>query len=211
MSSLLDIYLDEVAAQLDALPVKRRSEELREIRQHLRNAVTVNRERGQSEDDAVANAVQQFGTPKDLGNNLVWAWRREEKLNRRSFWGAAIFSSAVCVFGEFLLMPLMLGMGFSFQKPVHSPTEWLWWLIGYRFAGPIFVGLMTSLVFSRQAGFGGVLGPVLYFALCMPASFHQLDNLAALCLQNGLVILIVTSAGRRVRQAWNVRKQLVRG
>ena len=210
MSSLLDVYLDEVAAKLNALPMKRRTEELREIRQHLLNAVTVNKELGQSKEDAAANAVLQFGTPQDLGENLVWAWRREEKLNCRSFWGAAIFSSVVCVFGEFLFRPLA-ELGFNFHSSVHSPERWLWWLICFRFAGPIFVGLMTSLVFSKRAGFGGVLGPMLYFALCIPASFHQLDNIAILCLQNVLVTLIVTSAGRHVRHIWNARKRLVRG
>ena len=47
MHSLLDGYLEQVAACLSALPAKRRADELREIRQHLQNAVTANRERGQ--------------------------------------------------------------------------------------------------------------------------------------------------------------------
>ena len=209
MPSPLDAYLDEVTAQLTALPVKRRTEELREIRQHLLNAVTVNKELGQSEEEAAQNAVTQFGTPEDLGENLVWAWRREEKLNKRSFWSTAVFSLAVCVFGEFLLL-MFEKPYFNFQSSIHSPAEWLWWIICFRFAGPIFIGLVTSLIFPKRAGFGGVFGPGLYFALCIPASFHQLDNVAMLCLQNGLVILIVTGAGRRARQAWSKRKRTIR-
>lgn len=46
MHNPLETYLSEVAAQLKPLPTKRRSEELREMRQHLLNAVTVNRELG---------------------------------------------------------------------------------------------------------------------------------------------------------------------
>lgn len=79
----LEAYLEQVAAHLSALPTKRRNEELREMRQHLLNAVTVNRELGQPEEDAVANSVMQFGTPEDLGNNLVWAWRRGEARNKK--------------------------------------------------------------------------------------------------------------------------------
>lgn len=210
MYSPLDTYLQQVAAQLNALPVKRRTEELREVRQHLLDAVMVNREMGQAKESAALDAVTQFGSPEDLGESLVRAWEREEKLNKRSFWGAAIFSLAVCVFGEFLFRPLA-ELGFNFHSSVRSPEQWLWWLVCFRFAGPIFVGLMTSLVFSKRAGFGGIVGPALWFALCIPASFHQLDNVAVHCLQDGLVILIITIAGRHVRQARSVRKQLVRG
>ncbi len=76
MHTLLESYLAEVAAHLNTLPVKQRTEELGEMRQHLLNAVTVNQELNQSEEDAAASAVAQFGTPKDLSENVVWAWRR---------------------------------------------------------------------------------------------------------------------------------------
>jgi len=87
MHTLLENYLAEVAAHLSVLPTKRRNEELREMRAHLENAVIVSRELGHSEDDAA-----QFGTPQDLGDNLVWAWQRERTLNKRSLAGAVITS-----------------------------------------------------------------------------------------------------------------------
>ena len=90
MHILLETYLSEVAAHLSALPPSRRSEELREMRTHLENAVIVNRELGQSEEEAAQNAVAQFGTPQDLGENVVWAWRRGETRSKRSFWGAVV-------------------------------------------------------------------------------------------------------------------------
>ena len=76
MHSLLEAYLSEVEAHLGALPTKRRAEELREMRTHLENAVIVNRELGQSEEEAARSAVAQFGTAQDLGENVAWAWRR---------------------------------------------------------------------------------------------------------------------------------------
>ncbi len=89
MHSLLEDYLAEVAAHLGPLPLKRRNEELREMRAHLENAVIVNREQGQSEDEAAQSAAMQFGMPQELGENVVRAWRRGEMRSRRRFWGAA--------------------------------------------------------------------------------------------------------------------------
>ncbi len=125
MHSPLEAYLDQVAVHLSALPAKRRTEELREMRQHLLNAITVNRELGQSKEDAAANAVMQFGTPEDLGDNLVWAWRREEKLNKRSFWGAAALALALTFWPGLptriasLAMPLFTRQPYPWQAEVR--------------------------------------------------------------------------------------------
>ncbi len=90
MHILVEGYLSKVAAHLSALPAKRRADELREMGTHLENAVIVNREMGQTEDEAARNAIAQFGTPEALGKNVVWAWWRGERLSRRSFWGAVV-------------------------------------------------------------------------------------------------------------------------
>ncbi len=79
MHKVIESYLSEVAAHLSALPTKQRTEELREMRLHLENAVIVSRELGQSEEEAAQSIVAQFGTPKDLGENVVQVWRRGEK------------------------------------------------------------------------------------------------------------------------------------
>jgi hypothetical protein len=90
MHSLLEQYLSEVAVQLKPLPPKRRDEELREMRQHLLNAVTVNLEQGLTEDDAVAKALKQFGSPQAVAQDTVMAWRREFKAKMQSFCGTAL-------------------------------------------------------------------------------------------------------------------------
>ncbi len=76
MHSLLEAYLGEVAAHLSALPPARRTEELREMRTHLENAVVVGRELGRTEDEAAREALAQFGTPGETGEKLVQAWKR---------------------------------------------------------------------------------------------------------------------------------------
>ena len=114
MHSQLETYLSEVAARLGALPAKRRDEELREMRAHLENAVIVNREMGQSEDEAARTAVAQFGAARDLGENIVWAWRRGRMLNRRIFWVAVVSTPLT-------LLALMLAIS---HLP-NAPIPWL--------------------------------------------------------------------------------------
>ncbi len=148
MHTLLDAYLDQVAAHLSALPAKRRNEELREMRQHLQNAVTVNRELGQSEEDAIQNAVTQFGTPEDLGGNLVWAWRRERMLNKRSFWVAAACTFVIMFFMPLLAVALPFGPWFPTSTGVSSP---------------LITGVVCGGFFSKRGLAGTTLGMTLYY------------------------------------------------
>ncbi len=152
MHNLLENYLSEVAAHLNALPVARRNEELREMRTHLENAVIVNRELGQSEDEAAQNAVAQFGTPQELGENLVWAWRRGELSHKKSFLGAAVSTVVLLNLLPFLavllyclVIPVVTWMRNTGHWPeaavmtflfsiVDAPT---WWLIG-AISGRVF-------------------------------------------------------------------------
>jgi len=102
MHSLLETYLSEVASQLSAMPVTRRNEELREMRTHLENAVIVNREMGQSEDEAAQTAVGQFGPSNELAHSLAWAWGRgERKRNKGPFWRTIGGLAALCVYEGF--------------------------------------------------------------------------------------------------------------
>jgi len=152
MHSLLEEYLSEVAIHLSALPAKRRNEELREMRAHLENAVIVSRELGQSEDEAAQNAVAQFGTPQDLGENVVWAWRRGELSRKKSFLGAAVSTVVLLNLLPFLavllyclVIPVVTWMRDAGHRPdaavmaflfliVDTPT---WWLIG-AISGRVF-------------------------------------------------------------------------
>jgi len=95
MHSLLETYLSEVAAQLSALPAKKCNEELREMRAHLENVFAAYRQQGKTEDEAAQNAVAQFGVPEPVGRDTVLAWRRGQRMNGRSFWGAATLALAL--------------------------------------------------------------------------------------------------------------------
>ncbi len=94
MHSLLENYLAAVRARLTALPAERREEEMREMRSHLENAVIVNRELGQSEDEAAATALIQFGSAEEASESIRWAWDRDsQKSSAKAFgFGAAIWT-----------------------------------------------------------------------------------------------------------------------
>lgn len=75
MHKQLEDYLTEVARQIGSIPKPRRDEELKEMREHLVSAIAANRELGQSEDVAAANALKEFGTPAEAALHVVRAWR----------------------------------------------------------------------------------------------------------------------------------------
>lgn len=163
MHTLLELYLSEVAAFLQPLSPQRRDEELQEMRQHLLNAIIVNREMGQSEDEAAKSAVAQFGTPTAVGENVVWAWRRQarqrtRRLLRKQNWRGFVWMNGVWgayfIFEGFrhphdvarsiyLLASLMLATGFSLLPLKYTPA----WLFLKR--GPLrltWCGLITACV-----------------------------------------------------------------
>lgn len=156
MHTLLEVYLEQVAAHLSALPPKRRNEELREMRQHLLNAVTVNRELGQSEEDAAVNAVMQFGTPEDLGDNLVWAWRRERTLNQKSLISSALISLlGLCLIifvapsgAAYVLDPLVIHHHWSALE-IHA-----FLLLTYDLPLYSLLGAATGFFFPKRAAQG---------------------------------------------------------
>lgn len=137
MHNRLEDYLEEVTKQLGSLPAERRDEELREMRQHLQEAVANSREQGLSEGQAVAAALTRFGTPKEAARSVIGAQRREV----RKQWGRkcsrylitwaivdtfvyALYSIALHPYGEGLL-------------------RWCW-LLGVVVLLPMFSGRLMS-------------------------------------------------------------------
>ena len=93
----VDEYLEEVTTQLGSLPANRREDELREMSQHLDEAVTNSRKQGLSEEQAVAAALTRFGTPQEAAETAIWAWRDHVRRAWRHFsvrylaiWGFAV-------------------------------------------------------------------------------------------------------------------------
>ena len=221
MHSLLETYLSEVAARLGALPAKRRAEELREMRTHLENAVIVNRELGQSEGEAARAAVGQFGTARDLGENVVWAWRRGETMNRRSFWRLAV------------LMPLMLTCLLLLQNQYigllgHILPSWFNRYcvkhpdMGMALVQGVFLvvfgmaGFVAGSLFPRRATRGVCLGLVAFWIGWIAVDgvgYGGFWRFLFWIFRDGWTLTAIGAAwvGSRSRRAWGRRRRLARG
>lgn len=153
MHNLLETYLSEVERSLRLLPKRRRNEELREIRQHLQNAVAVYREQGQSEDEAAQSAIAQFGQSDDLGQNIVQAWRRGQAIRRRD-----LGKSAVCALLLVFMLPRLLSpLAKPFALQAFNAHEFQ--LVTILFDLPfLLAGMINGIVLPRQAVAGTGLG-----------------------------------------------------
>lgn len=168
MHSLLENYLAELTVPLSALPAKRRSEELREMRAHLENAFAVYQEQGQTEDEAAQAALAQFGAAQVVGEKTVTAWRRGEAISGRSFFGAAVSA------------PLMLTCVLLLQNHFIGFLAYLLpsWLDRYCGKHPDIItglvqgvfltifgltGLVAGSVFPKRAVRGVCLGLIIFW------------------------------------------------
>lgn len=179
MHGLIEGFLDQVARGLGSLPVERRQDEIKEMRQHLLNAVLVNRQMGQTEDEAVATAVEQFGTPEAVGESLVWAWRRGQTRWRRSFWG-----TAACAFLLADCLPFLQ------DTPWEASLSRLSHSLGYnsltgtpvQLALFALVGGLCGLIFPKRSFSGIVFGMTAWYVSFLTIAFVilNLDRLPSL-------------------------------
>ena len=204
MHTLLESYLSEVAAHLSLLPPKRRDEELREMRTHLENAVIVNCELGQSEDEAAQSAVTQFGTPQELGENVVWAWRRGKALNKRSLLGAAATTTlTLCLatlYMNYVGLPPWLN-----QYCNEHPGDTMALVQGVVLTSFGMAGLVSGIVFPKRAVRGVCLGLVVFWIGWTAVDGVGLQLIGGDRLGWILAALASAWAGSRSRLAWKRR------
>lgn len=216
MHSLLEAYLEEIAGHLAHLPAVRRADELREMRTHLENAVIVGRELGRTEDEAVRDALAQFGTASDLGENLVWAYRREQAAVRKDFYGVAICAVAVTILTNHLPRSiqshLLPGPTHSFLQVPFSGLVWSAWVVWLM---PMFllVGGISGLLFPKRAVAGVVAGltPFLgYFFVVnlADASPMQISHKTDVLLAYSMDIVFIVAAAAA---AWAVSRLRMAG
>jgi uncharacterized integral membrane protein len=75
--SQLDHYLETIEGRLRNLPLARRQDEIREIRQHLEALAAGHRLAGLSEEEAAEAAIRQFGHAEQIGQALSKASRQK--------------------------------------------------------------------------------------------------------------------------------------
>src|SRR5579871_5398909 len=79
MQNPLEAYLQQVERRLRSLPREQRTQEIDELRRHLESLIDARIEAGLSEQEAVTEAIRQFGEPKGIGKSLVRTWRRAHR------------------------------------------------------------------------------------------------------------------------------------
>jgi len=218
MHNLLESYLAEVAAHLSPLPPKQRAEELREMRAHLENAVIVNRELGQAGDEAVRAAVAQFGKPEDLGENVVWAWRRGKRTGRRkdawSFSGAA-----ACVMALVSLEVTLLRT--PENSFLHSPDNTVHpWFVGLGVLSVAMIaqalaGWIGGFAFPRRAVLGATFAVALpcgigvWLTISKSIQYGRPDDFyaAAYRLLSNLVFGAITVLGAWAGSRWRAKNR----
>jgi hypothetical protein len=142
MHKQLEDYLTQVEKILSPLPAARRAAEMKEMRQHLLNAVEVSQRAGQSEDQAVADALQQFGAHQELGKSIVSVWRREG-------WRQRVREAPeVAAFGVFSVVITVSNLWLTFA----GPMQWREALAPY-IGGSLSMPYMFSLFFAWSAIF----------------------------------------------------------
>ena len=162
----VEAYLDTVLASLPRrLSAFQVSELRRELRTHLWERVAAYEELGQTEDDAVTEALQQFGGSKDFVKQWRWEWRKPAmrimarevwEAMRLSFWptllglGAAILP-VVLVVGTYSVLNGSPAGAFMFS--VRTPIYWL--VNAFAFVGtPVLLGIRQERRLPKQAVIG---------------------------------------------------------
>jgi hypothetical protein len=182
----------------------------------LESAVAGYRAQGRTEEEAAQAALAQFGPPQVVGTETVTAWRRGERLNWRSFWGAVVSVPLT-------LLSLMLVMSHLPAGPIPWLDPWFTRyslehkgsaeVIGMALAQGMFftifiiAGTIVGLLSPKRALLAGCLGLTVFFVgwtgLCgrsgLPVSWDRV----------GWIVMAIASAWAVSR--WrNVRMGQVR-
>ena len=144
MHSQLEQYLKTVEQNLHALPAEERDNELNEIRSHIESLVEAHREIGNTEEEAVARTLAQFGRAQKLGKDLTQAHQSGGKPQLLLLAGAVTFN---------YIGGMLAGMATSslFRMPLTLSLSLiaLWYLRGM--VTTFSVGWLTGALVPRQA------------------------------------------------------------
>ena len=185
MDNRLNEYLQKLEAALGALGVEQRTGELREMRQHIEAMVARQIELGQSPDEALTEALEQFGPPQRVGRSLCAA-RAGESPGR----------VLTAVLGALTIYVWFSGMSSLLFGAAQGLLGWVAWLIPLvmavlssfgagAFAGFIapYRGKRSLVTVFAAVGFAGFL-LLLWVGITSPLSiFFRLAWLASLAVQ----------------------------
>ena len=182
--ALVSDYLDHLTAGLLKLPYAEREAIRTEVRLHLLASIAAFEEIGEPQEQAIRQAMAQFGNPGRLAQGFMRSWESTGR-NRHAFPRATMFH-AMRFFGpSALLVFLFLSILMQIPNPVADAGSVSFCV----FVGvPIWGGWRMSIY--RRAALGTFYGigalatamiPILIFAELLPLSLAHLPYLAAIC------------------------------
>ncbi len=170
MHSPLEPYLQTVEQNLHFLPPDERQQELAEIRLHLESLLEANRELCNTEEEAVAQTLAQFGRAQTLGKDLTYVHQSEGKPKLRMLAGAIAFSYVGGTLLNHLLYPLL---NFAVPFTGHSTPLWITAWIATSLMSTLCVGWLTGVVTPRHAIKGTVITHLLGGAITFVTVMRQ--------------------------------------
>lgn len=163
----VETYLDQVLAPLTRrLSAFHQQELRRELRAHLWERVDAYRELDYSEEDAVTEALRQFGGAKDFARQWRHEWlRKPSRITPREVWEAArpalrpsllSIALALAPFG-LPTIPMLLGQFYTLPWAIlrHAEANLFWPLVvSSYFILPVLIGERQGRRRPQCAGLG---------------------------------------------------------
>lgn len=184
----IDDYLDRVVAPLvNDVPHARRRELRSELGAHLEALVEAHRELGATPDEAVSAALQQFGSPRQVGRQWLREWQRKPLPPASPRHSA--FVGLLCFLPASLLAWGANNLAISVGSWATSAL-----LLINTVVFPVAAGLITGFLVRKRHGFGAVLGCGVVAILCALAGALQSVDEIATARQFPLAALAATQA-----------------
>jgi hypothetical protein len=113
--------IDEIVAASGIPFAKRRRDVIRELRAHVEDFVSAERQSGRGEEDIERQLLERFGDPRQIARHFAWVYQRERTALHLG--GFLIASVVVSVVISAAAIPMQAGMMFGFglsARPVFG-------------------------------------------------------------------------------------------
>ena len=171
MHSLLEAYLDQVAASLKFMPAARRDAEIRELLLHLQEAAQAQQAAGQDAERSLEIALREFGPPAEVGRGLRRTWVRGLLIASGETLGATSLAFVVSVAQPILLFGVFNFDGWLHRVCTTSQVGWVHLVQPSVIAG--IAGLLIGMILPRRAALAAALSWTVIFLLDTALSYTQ--------------------------------------
>ena len=212
MNSQLEQYLEEVETRLHELPMQQRQEEVAEIRLHIGTMIEAHKELGCTEEEAVRQALAQFGKAQVLSQGLSYAFHRGSNSLQGNLLTATVVASIACLIMSQLRFCVTSTFIPTFVSGSQMNVVTGWW-VGTLFIFPLLQGWLTAMAAPRKAVQGVALASVLSlgtflivsnFSGFLPAFLPSTIRLQMFVFETGwwLVCTSIAMLGAKAGAGW---------